>query len=53
LSRTRSAGGTPAETALCRTLATAAEPPDEKLTGNLRYRVNRLLWSDLRLLYGQ
>ena len=42
-----------AETALCWTLSTAAEPPDETLTGHLRHRVNRLLWSDLRLSYGQ
>lgn len=41
------------ETALRWTLTAAGEPPDESLTGHLRYRVNHLLWSDLRLSYGQ
>jgi hypothetical protein len=42
-----------AETALCWTLSTTAELPDASLTGHLRHRVNHLLWSDLRLSYGQ
>jgi len=42
-----------AETALRWTLTADGEPPDESLTGHLRYRVNHLLWSDLRLSYGQ
>jgi hypothetical protein len=40
-------------TALRWTLTTPAEPPDTSLTGHLRHRVNHLLWSDLRLSYGQ
>ena len=43
------AGGT----ALCWTLTSPAELPDDSVTGHLRHRVNRLLWSDLRLSYGQ
>jgi hypothetical protein len=42
-----------AETALRWTLTAAGEPPEESLTGHLRYRVNHLLWADLRLSYGQ
>lgn len=41
------------ETALRWTLTAVGEPPDESLTGHLRYRVNHLLWADLRLSYGQ
>jgi hypothetical protein len=41
------------ETALCWTLTTTGQPPDPGLTGHLRHRVDHLLWSDLRLSYGQ
>lgn len=41
------------ETALRWTLTTPDQPPAASLTGHLRYRVNHLLWSDLRLSYGQ
>jgi hypothetical protein len=40
-------------TALRWTLTTDAEPPDDGATGHLRYRLNQLLWADLRLSYGQ
>ena len=48
--RLRPVGG---ETALRWTLSTTGELSDESLTGHLRHRVNHLLWSDLRLSYGQ
>ena len=41
------------ETALRWTLTTPDPPPDDSPTGHLRHRVNHLLWSDLRLSYGQ
>jgi hypothetical protein len=41
------------ETALRRTLTTTAELPDDSSTGHPRHRVDQLLWSDLRLSYGQ
>jgi hypothetical protein len=46
----RPAGG---GTALRWTLTTTGELPDDSTTGHLRYRVNQLLWSDLRRSYGQ
>jgi hypothetical protein len=32
---------------------TEAEPPDAGMTGRLRFRLDHLLWSDLRLSHGQ
>ncbi|MCW2633690.1 MAG: hypothetical protein JWQ99_57 [Blastococcus sp.] len=40
-------------TAVRWTMTTDAEPPDDSATGHLRYRLNHLLWADLRLSYGQ
>ena len=40
-------------TALRWTMTTEGEPPDDSTTGHLRYRLNRLLWADLRLSYGR
>jgi hypothetical protein len=40
-------------TALRWTMTTDGEPPDDSATGHLRHRLNHLLWSDLRLSYGQ
>jgi hypothetical protein len=42
-----------AGTALRWTMTTESEPPDDGLTGHLRYRLDHLLWADLRLSYGQ
>ncbi|WP_148616004.1 hypothetical protein [Nocardioides rubriscoriae] len=41
------------ETALGFTLLTPDEMPDEATTNHLRHRLNRLLFGDLRLSYGQ
>ena len=46
----RAAGG---ETSLRWTMTTEGEPPDQSATGHLRFRLNHLLWADLRLSYGQ
>lgn len=35
------------------TLLTPSDPPDEKTAGHLRYRMNTLLYADLRYSYGQ
>ncbi|WP_138759406.1 hypothetical protein [Modestobacter altitudinis] len=35
------------------TLTTTGAVPDDSTTGHLRYRVNHLLWSELRSSYGQ
>lgn len=43
------AGGT----SLRFTLLTPGEPPDASKTGHMRKRMNQLLFSDLRLSYGQ
>jgi uncharacterized protein YndB with AHSA1/START domain len=40
-------------TAVRWSMTTDAEPPDESATGHIRHRLNHLLWSDLRLSYGQ
>jgi hypothetical protein len=40
-------------TAVRWTMTTDVEPPDESSTGHFRHRLNHLLWSDLRLSYGQ
>ena len=42
-----------AGTALRWTLTTPGELPDDGTTARLRHRVDRLLWSDLRLSYGR
>ncbi len=34
-------------------MTTEAEPPDDSTTGHLRHRLDHLLWSDLRLSYGE
>lgn len=41
------------ETMLKFTLLTPDEPPDQSTTGHLRYRLNYLLFADLRFSYGQ
>jgi hypothetical protein len=41
------------ETSLRFTLLTPDEPPDQSTTGHLRYRLNHLLFADLRYSYGQ
>jgi hypothetical protein len=40
-------------TSLRWTMTTEAEPPDGGFVGYARFRLNHLLWSDLRLSYGQ
>ncbi|WGL51643.1 hypothetical protein P5P86_16985 [Nocardioides sp. BP30] len=40
-------------TLLTFTLLTPSDPPDEKTAGHLRYRMNVLLYADLRYSYGQ
>ncbi|MBB5914421.1 hypothetical protein BJY24_003288 [Nocardia transvalensis] len=35
------------------TLPAADPPPDQSKTGHLRYRLNKLLFADLRYSYGQ
>ncbi len=34
-------------------LTTEDEPPDQRRTGHLRYRINRMINGDLQLSYGQ
>lgn len=41
------------ETRLRWTMTTEADPPDAGFIGHARFRLNHLLWSDLRLSYGQ
>lgn len=41
------------ETSLKFTLLTPDEPPDQSIAGHLRYRLNHLLFADLRYSYGQ
>ena len=41
------------ETSLTFTLLTPDDPPDQSTTGHLRYRLNHLLFADLRYSYGQ
>lgn len=41
------------ETSLKFSLLTPDEPPDQSTTGHLRYRLNHLLFADLRYSYGQ
>jgi hypothetical protein len=41
------------DTSLRFTLLTPDELPDLSTTGNLRYRLNHLLFADLRYSYGQ
>jgi hypothetical protein len=41
------------ETSLKFTLLTPDEPPDQSTTGHLPYRLNHLLFADLRYSYGQ
>jgi hypothetical protein len=40
-------------TSLRWTMTTEADPPDDGFVGHARFRLNHLLWSDLRLSYGQ
>jgi hypothetical protein len=46
-------GGPPQRDALEVTLPTPTSPPDEKTAGHLRYRMNVLLFADLRYSDGQ
>ncbi|MET9487393.1 hypothetical protein [Nocardia sp. NPDC006630] len=41
------------ETLLRFTLLAHGEPPDQSKVGHLRYRMNKLLFTDLRYAYGQ
>jgi hypothetical protein len=40
-------------TSLRWTMTTEADPPDDGFVGHVCFRLNHLLWSDLRLSYGQ
>lgn len=41
------------ETLVKFSLLTSDDPPDDKIAGHLRYRMNVLLFADLRYSYGQ